>query len=328
MDATLKTILTVLSDGRFHSGEVLGRQLGLSKAAVWKQIRKLARYDLAVHAVNGKGYRLERPLEMLDGESIAAKLGESDSTRPAQFDLLLEAHSTNEVLARRLAQGSIHRHVCLAEFQSAGRGRAGRRWSAPLASGICLSLGWRVCARVGLIMGLSMAVAVTLVRLLKSEFGVHDIGVKWPNDVLCGGAKLAGVLSEVRGEVGGSYHAVIGVGLNVQAGPCSSVGFDQPWTTLSRVASARPSREVVAIALISALFQALPEFEARGFASFREQWREYDLFRGHVVRLRLPTGGVIMGHARDVDVDGALLLSVGGYLRRYHNGEVSLRLAG
>lgn len=329
MGPRLMAILQLLSDGRFHSGEALARQLGVSRAAIWKQIRKLAAYDLAVHAVNGKGYRLEQPLEWLDSTWIATELGKSDPTRPAQIDVLLETDSTNELLARRfLAQGSIHRHVCLAEFQSAGRGRAGRCWVAPLAGGICLSLGWRVCAPVGSIMGLSLAVAVTLVRLLKGEFGVQDIGVKWPNDILCGGAKVAGVLIEVRGELGGSYHAVIGVGLNVQGSARLAARIDQPWTDLRRVAPAKHSRNVVAIALISALFQALPEYEAQGFASFRDEWREYDLFRDKAVHLLLPTGDVVMGHARDVDADGALLLSVDGYLQRYHCGEVSLRLAG
>ncbi|MGH8615702.1 MAG: biotin--[acetyl-CoA-carboxylase] ligase [Gammaproteobacteria bacterium] len=329
MGPSLMAILKVLSDGRFHSGEALARQLGISRAAIWKQIRKLAAYDLAVYAVNGKGYRLEQPLEWLDGAWIATDLGKSDPTRPAQFDLLLETDSTNELLARRLlAQGSIHRHVCLAEFQSAGRGRAGRRWIAPLASGICLSLGWRVCAPAGSSMGLSLAVAVTLVRLLKGEFGVQDIGVKWPNDILCGGAKVAGILIEVRGELGSSYHAVIGVGLNVQGSARLAACVDQPWTDLRRAALATHSRNVVAIALISALFQALPKYEAEGFASFRDEWREYDLFRNKVVYLLLPTGDVVMGYARDVDADGALLLSVDGYLQRYHCGEVSLRLAG
>jgi len=328
MGPSLMAILKVLSDGRFHSGEALARQLGISRAAIWKQIRKLAAYDLAVYAVNGKGYRLEQPLEWLDGAWIATELGTSDPTRPAQFDVLLETDSTNELLARRLlAQGSIHRHVCLAEFQSAGRGRAGRRWIAPLASGICLSLGWRVCAPAGSIMGLSLAVAVTLVRLLKGEFGVQDIGVKWPNDILCGGAKVAGILIEVRGELGGSYHAVIGVGLNVQGSARWAARVGQPWTDLRRAAPAKHSRNVVAIALISALFQALPKYEAEGFASFRDEWRHYDLFRNKVVHLLLPTGDVVRGYARDVDADGALLLSVDGYLQRYHCGEVTLRLA-
>ncbi|MGH8658494.1 MAG: biotin--[acetyl-CoA-carboxylase] ligase [Gammaproteobacteria bacterium] len=329
MGPSLMAILKVLSDGRFHSGEVLARQLGISRAAIWKQIRKLAAYDLAVYAVNGKGYRLEQPLEWLDGAWIAAELDKNSAARPAQFDVLLETDSTNELLARRcIAQGSIHRHVCLAEFQSAGRGRAGRRWVAPLASGICLSLGWRVCTPVGSIMGLSLAVAVTLARLLKGEFGVQNIGVKWPNDILCGGAKVAGILIEVRGELGGSYHAVIGVGLNVQGSTRLAAHVDQPWTDLRRAALAKHSRNVVAIALISALFHALPEYEAEGFASFRDEWREYDLFRDKAVHLLLPSGDVVMGHARDVDADGALLLSVDGYLQRYHCGEVSLRLAG
>lgn len=326
---SLKAILKVLSDGRFHSGEALARQLGISRAAIWKQMRRLAAYDLAVHAVNGKGYRLEQALEWLDGVWIATELGKSDPTRPAQLDILLETDSTNELLARRLlAQGSIHRHVCLAEFQSAGRGRAGRRWVAPLASAICLSLGWRVCSPVGSIMGLSLAVAVTLVRLLKGEFGVQDIGVKWPNDILCGGAKIGGILIEVKGEVGGPYHTVIGVGLNVQGGTRLAARIGQPWIDLHRAAPAKHSRNVVAIALISAIFQALPEYEAEGFAAFRNEWRGYDLLRNKAVRLLLPTGDVVMGHARDVDADGALLLSVDGYLQRYHCGEVSLRLAG
>lgn len=326
MPANLLAILKILADGRFHSGADLARQLGVSRAAIWKQIQRLSRYDLVSQAVRGKGYRLEHPLECLDCRRIANRLGNSERTRPAQIDVLLETESTNQVLLDRLSQGSIHRHVCLAEFQSAGRGRAGRRWIAPFASGICLSLGWHLRSPFGSLTSLGLVASVILVRVLKRALGVSQVGVKWPNDVLCHGAKMAGILIEVRGEVGSSYHAVIGVGLNLRGCAQMRARINHPWIDLDRVTATPWSRNMVATVLISEFLQTLPEYEAKGFAAFADEWRGYDLFRNKTVRLLLPTGDVV-GQARDVDADGALLLSVNGYLRRYHCGEVSLRLA-
>src|SRR5690606_32300852 len=130
-----RAILRQLSDGGFHSGEELARNLGVSRAAVWKRIRRLAGFGLEFRGVRGRGYHLAEPVDLLDAEAIRAALGSPVSG----LEVLFDTPSTNQ---RLLDASGMHGRVVLAEYQHAGRGRRGRRWVCPPCSGICLSVGW------------------------------------------------------------------------------------------------------------------------------------------------------------------------------------------
>lgn len=124
-------LLQLLADGRFHSGASLGRALGIGRSAVWKQIRSLEVMGVTVHAVRGKGYRLATSLELLDRGVILAAMNPANVKRLKEFVLLDGVDSTNRYLSQRAAGGFDAPCVCLAESQSAGRGRRGRRWVSP-----------------------------------------------------------------------------------------------------------------------------------------------------------------------------------------------------
>jgi BirA family biotin operon repressor/biotin-[acetyl-CoA-carboxylase] ligase len=159
------------------------------------------------------------------------------------------------------------------------------------------------------------------------KFGVRHAGLKWPNDVLCRGRKLAGILIELKGEAAGPCHIVLGVGINVVASESMDSQIDQPWTDLTTVVGHAVSRNAILAVLIAELFAMLIRYKNQGFAGFINEWRKYDLIRKRLVRLRLP-GGDIIGQVRGVDDNGALLLSVNGSVRRYLSGDVSLRPVG
>jgi BirA family biotin operon repressor/biotin-[acetyl-CoA-carboxylase] ligase len=215
--------------------------------------------------------------------------------------------------------------VCLAEYQSAGRGRRGRSWVSPFGANLYLSLLWHFSLEAALLSGLSLAVGVALMRAL-TALGTPELGLKWPNDVLWRRRKLAGVLLEFGGESSGLCHIVAGIGLNVAMPRYAEPAIDQPWIDLrSIIGSERLSRNHLAARLIGELVTAFVQFEQAGFAAFREEWNHYDLARDRPVILQLPTT-TLSGIARGVDEAGALLLETDAGIRSFLGGEISLRL--
>ena len=319
-------LLRALADGRFHSGAALGETLGVGRSAVWKQVHALEALGLDVYAVRGKGYRLAAPVELLDREVICAALGAESARRLPGVEIFFEIDSTNRHLMARAAAGLQGPWLCLAESQSAGQGRRGRRWASPLGRNLYLSLLWRFELGAEALAGLSLVAGVAIANALESS-GVKGIGLKWPNDLFHEDRKLGGLLVELAGEASGPWDAVIGVGLNIDMCGPTAKDVDQPWTDLRSAAGRLPGRNRVAALVIDALVQAMPRFEVQGFAPFRDAWERFDIARGRIVDLQVGSGGVKRGRACGVGEHGALLLKFGGRVHAVSSGEISLRIA-
>jgi BirA family biotin operon repressor/biotin-[acetyl-CoA-carboxylase] ligase len=312
-------LLALLSDGKFHSGEDLGRALGISRAAIWKSLKSLPLIGVEVDSVRGRGYKLRAPIELLDRSEILASVGPPARESLGSLEILRQVNSTNNYLFNeigRVSRGS----VCLAEIQTAGRGRRGRQWISPFGSNIYLSLLWSFNDGPAKLSGLSLAIAVGCARALQ-RVGVDRIGLKWPNDVLYRGRKLAGILLEVVGESNGPCHVVIGVGVNIGMPREAAIG--QPWSDV-RESTENVSRSTLAGVLIEELILVLKDFELRGFAEVRDEWIALDEFAGRQVSLEF-SHETIKGVARGIDPTGFLLLQTSDGLRRFASGEVSLR---
>ena len=321
-------LLALLADGGFHSGESLAVRLGISRAAVWKRIGRLAELGLDVERRSGRGYRLAGGIELLEHARILAALGAPTRARLPRLELRGVVGSTNDVLLQALrAHTAEPGVVCLAERQTAGRGRRGRRWSSPFGSNIYLSLAWRFERGVAALEGLSLAIGVAVVRALVA-CGIEGVGLKWPTDLVAGGAKLGGILIELEGELAGPVDAVIGIGVNVRMPRAGAAVIDQPWTDLETLAGRAVSRNDFAAALIDACYVLLPEFAARGFAALREDWQRLDVLAGRAVTVTAGDGGTLAGTAEGVDASGALRLRTAEGLRALSGGEVSVRRAG
>ncbi len=319
-------LLNLLSDGHFHSGEALGAALGVSRMAVWKQVRALREQGLPLEVVRGKGYRLPGSLELLDAEAILAGLSPATRAWLARIDTFLEIDSTNTWLRQQALEGAPSGSVCLAEMQHAGRGRRNRPWISPFAANLYFSLLWQSHVGAAGLGGLSLVIGVALLRSLRT-FGVDAAGLKWPNDVLVDGAKLAGILIDVVGESSGPCSVIIGVGMNVSMPGAAATGIDQPWTDLCRLTGrARFPRNQLAACLLDCSFSAIAEFERVGLEPFLGEWRRHDLIDGRDVSLQLPNER-ILGRACGVDSGGALLVQTDTGRRRFASGEVSLRVA-
>lgn len=315
-------LLHLLADGRFHSGRSLGESFGISRAAIWQHIHTLQAMGFAVNAVPGRGYRLSSPLDLLSHNELLGQIGSVAGGLLGQLEIIPVISSTNTYLREHPPADSLVK-VCLAEYQSGGRGRAGRSWVSPFASNLYLSLAWRFehgTARLG---GLSLAVSVAVVRAI-TELGVTEVGIKWPNDIYVAGKKLAGILIEASGEVEGPCELVIGLGINVKMPDESSALIDQPWTDITRC-GIRVGRNVIAARLLEHLLIMTRDFTEFGFGYYRDEWQRHDLSLNQPVTLR-EFGRTIEGLARGIDQQGQLLLEHGGTINAYPSGDVSLRL--
>jgi len=317
-------VLDLLADGHFHSGEELGLTLGLTRAAVWKQLQGLRQQGLSISSIPGKGYRLAGDTELLAVESIIAQLSESHRALLEPIEVFHRIDSTNAyLLSQPLPSYGLGR-LCLAEQQTAGLGRRGRTWHSPFARNLYFSLAWQFDSGAETLGGLSLALGVALVRSLR-RLGVKDAGLKWPNDIHCTRGKLAGILVELCGDLADASCAVIGVGVNVGMAADASLHIDQPWSDLTQCLGRAVSRNRLAAAVITDLLIMLGEFREQGLAGLMNEWCSCDLTHGRQIDLHLPREHV-SGTACGIDESGALLVNVDGRVQRFTSGEVSLRI--
>jgi BirA family biotin operon repressor/biotin-[acetyl-CoA-carboxylase] ligase len=320
-----RQVLAALADGEFHSGQQLAEATGVTRSAVWKQIRRLADLGLEVEGVTGRGYRLAAPLELLDTAGIRCGLDPGAWEVPVDIETLFEINSTSGYLLDALGADSIHGRAVLAEYQTAGRGRRGNPWLAAPASGLCLSLGWHYESAPASLTCLSLAAGVAVAGALRGE-GCPGVQLKWPNDVLVDGAKLAGILIESHAQGAGPCDVVIGVGVNVHLPEQLERTLDRRVTDLERVlAPVTPSRNRLAARLINALVAMLKRYDSDGFSSFLEAWRELDYAAGREAVLLLP-GQQTAGRVVGIDENGLLIMAIEGERRKFSSGELSLRI--
>ena len=316
-------ILAILADGQFHSGQELADHLGLSRSGVWKVIQGLQSKGIEVYAVQGKGYRLSQPVELLNQEQIQDKVNARISDFSGGISVLWETESTNQYLSQYDTNDAVSGATCLAEWQSAGRGRRGRTWISPLGGNIYLSQLWRFNNGPAQLSGLSLAAATAVVKTIHS-CGVPNAGLKWPNDILVNGRKLAGILLEINGESNGPSDVIVGIGVNVRLPDSSLQEIDQPVTSLETVLGRAIERNEFVAQLVCELLEVYQRFSERGFSAFIEQWLDLDVYLNQKINLTLPTGS-ITGINRGVDDSGAIRVEHSGQVYSYQSGEISLR---
>ncbi len=308
-------LLSTLSDGAFHSGEDLGEQVGISRAAISKHIKGIQEWGVDIFRVQGKGYQLAQPIIMLDDKLIQAEVN-----NPVQLHPVIG--STNQYLldhSATLSSGT----VCIAEYQQNGRGRRGRHWVSPFGANLYLSMYWRLEAGMAAAMGLSLVVGVAMVEALE-QMGLDGVKLKWPNDLYYQDRKLAGILVEMSGQAGGAANLVIGMGMNLSMQDNESA-IDQPWASLAEVIGEDLiDRNKLAVAFIKALDSSLKDYELNGMEDFVERWNRLDNFIGRRVKLIMGPNEV-EGIERGIDTHGGVLLETDQGLKSFIGGEISLR---
>lgn len=317
-------LLKHLSDGEFHSGETLGHSIGVSRAAIWKYIQVLEAFGLVVDSLRGRGYRIEGGLNLLDEQIIKSRLQVETLKHICEIEIFRQIDSTNQYLLDKVELGeNMHGYVCLAEQQSAGRGRRGRVWVSPFAQNIYCSLQWRFEKGMQALEGLSLVVALAIVEALQS-CDIQGLALKWPNDIMAENKKLAGILLEVRGDLTDCCDVVIGFGINVGMSAKSGEAIDQAWIALDDFRQKVFNRNDLLPPILDQMIKDLRLFEHEGFSVFQQRWNRLDAYMGKTVKI-IAGKDQQLGIERGVNQQGALLLESNGVLKAFHGGELSLR---
>ena len=259
-------------------------------------------------------------VDRLDAGTIAAALG--PRAREIEVEVMESCGSTNSVLLDRPAEE--RPRLLAAEYQSAGRGRRGRRWHGARGTAITFSMRCRMRRPLRELGGASLAAGVALARALRA-LGASEIALKWPNDLLAmgkhAGAKLGGILIETRVQ-GKAAIAVIGIGVNWRPMPGLASRLHRRIATLEALIRPLPSRNLVIARIASELLDVLDSFDAGGLVSLRDEWQALHAHAGRRIRVRLADGRVLAGVAAGIADDGALRLRTRSGVRALHSARV------
>jgi len=311
------TLISILADGEFHSGEQLGERLGMSRAAINKHVQTLRDWGVDVFTVPGKGYSLPEPIQLLDQSFISGQI------KQGQVAVLPVIDSTNQYLLDRI--GTLQSgDACVAEYQQAGRGRRGRKWFSPFGANLYLSMYWRLEQGPAAAIGLSLVIGIVMAEVLR-DLGASQVRVKWPNDLYLQDRKLAGILVELTGKTGDAAQIVIGAGINLAMRKVESDVINQGWINLQE-AGIVIDRNTLAARLINELRAALELFEQEGLTPYLSRWEKLDNFINRPVKLIIGDKEIV-GISRGIDAQGALLLEQDGATKAWMGGEISLRSA-
>lgn len=320
--------LHYLSDGKFYSGTLLAQKLKVSRSSIWKGIDFLRQLGIPIQAVSGRGYRWYNPTELLNKNSIIEQLTPTTETCLPRIEIFNEIGSTNDYLMQGLSRGLPSGTVCIAERQTAGRGRMGKPWASPFGANIYLSLYWRSQTKLHDLSGLSLVVGLAILEAM-GKIGKlpSDVGIKWPNDLWYQDKKLCGILIESVSRKEGILHAaytdiVIGMGINVNM-PSETMG-DILATDLHHIFGSIVSRNLLISHILNVLIAMLNAFEKQGFQAFTALWAHYDLLLNKHITLTTPTS-VQKGVAQGINDRGELCVKIADTLKAVRYGEVSVR---
>jgi BirA family transcriptional regulator, biotin operon repressor / biotin---[acetyl-CoA-carboxylase] ligase len=305
------------------SGADLAEQLGVSRAAVWARIEELRSLGYEIEASPHQGYRLVSTPDVLHADDLLARL---DHPRVIGRDIRVfkETTSTNDVVEKLAMDGVPEGVVVFAESQTRGRGRLGRTWLSPRGKGLWLSILLRPRLESAAATRLTIAAATALTRAVESLTGLRA-GVKWPNDLMIQGRKVAGTLLEMHAEVDRVRHVIMGIGLDVNLTPTDFPPELRGLATSLRIECGRPvPRAELAVALLRELDRDYERAVGQGFEALAAEWESRCTTIGHRVTVQAGQRR-IEGHAESLDADGALLLRTQhGHLERIIGGDVTV----
>lgn len=324
MHQKASTILRLFREqGGFVSGGQISRSLNVSRTAVWKHISALRESGYVIEAFPSRGYRLVSAPDNLDSEEISARLCSTLVGR--RLVCLKETGSTNSDAFRLAEGGAAEGTVVMADAQSGGKGRRGRTWSSPSGVNLYCSVVLRPRVMPHEAPQLTFLSAVAVARTIEQVTGLTPV-IKWPNDVLVGGRKVAGLLNEMSAETDGINFVILGLGVNLNM-TLAQFPHDlrHPATSLFLESGQRVDRVGFAAAMLSELDRLYAGFLAHGFGPVREEWQSRCNARGREVVVSDAGSEVVRGMFDGIDGDGALLVRLpDGRIERILSGDVKV----
>jgi BirA family biotin operon repressor/biotin-[acetyl-CoA-carboxylase] ligase len=320
-DAKILSALRANPDG--VSGADLAEQLGITRAAIWGHIEELRRLGYEIEAGPHFGYRLVGAPDVLHADDLLARLGKT-KVIGRDIHVFEQTTSTNDVIEKLARDGVKEGAVVFAESQTKGRGRLGRKWISPERKGLWFSVLLRPDLRPQETTQLTVASATALRRAIESETGLRP-EIKWPNDIVIGGKKVAGILTELSAELDKVRHVILGIGVDVNLGAGEFPPELRKLATSLKIESGRPiSRAELATTILRELDSDYARICGGSFAAVADEWQEHCKTIGRQVTIQIGERR-IRGRAESLDDDGALLLRTDhGRLERITGGDVTL----
>jgi BirA family transcriptional regulator, biotin operon repressor / biotin---[acetyl-CoA-carboxylase] ligase len=320
-DAKILSALRASPDG--VSGADLAEQLRISRAAIWAHIEDLRRLGYDIEAGPHLGYRLVGVPDVLHADDLLARLYK---TKIVGRDIRVfeQTTSTNDVVEKLARDGVKEGVVVFAESQTKGRGRLGRRWISPAYKGLWFSILLRPDLRPPEATQLTVASATALCRAIQSETGLNS-EIKWPNDILVGGRKVAGILTELNAEPDRVKHIILGIGVDVNLSAAELPADLRKQTTSLKIEAGRAfSRADLATAILQELDKDYERVCAGHFAAVADEWEAHCQTIGREVTIQIGDRRV-QGRAESLGENGELLLRTEhGHLERISGGDVTL----
>jgi BirA family biotin operon repressor/biotin-[acetyl-CoA-carboxylase] ligase len=305
----------------FISGQYLSDRLGISRTAVWKYINSLKKQGYEIEAVPNKGYRLVTSPDVLIPEEVYPLLKTSVLGRKIIHSEKLASTST---LAKEIAPQQQEGTLVIAEEQTGGRGRLGRKWYSPRGGGIWASLILKPRIRPEKAYQLTQVAAVAVVKAIKETTGILA-GIKWPNDIIINGKKVCGILTEMNAEADAVNHIILSIGLNVKPGEGDMpLDLKDKMTFLDVERGFGVSRKGLLAVLLGELEKAYHAFLDKGFETVAADCRRFSVLLGREVRVE-QMDRIFQGRAVEITGDGALLVETAEEKMEVISGDVSVR---
>lgn len=312
------------SGEKYVSGEFLAARLGVSRVSIWNRMKKLEEDGFRFHAVRNRGYQLQQEPEGLYPALLRAH--GHHQRLPWPLHAFASIDSTSSEVERRLIEGEPAPFAVIASAQTLGRGRLGRTWTSPNCGNLYLSLALRPEMPPARMQTFTLWFGVKVARALAALTGL-PMAIKWPNDLICRGRKIAGMLTEARVDNDRLKDLVFGLGLNLNA---QSHHFPEPLRDKASSLALEAGRTFplhrLAIQILKVLDDAWQSMEEGDVTpELLRQWPALDCLEGKTVQLA-EGNRLLAGVARGIDAQGSLLLETEeGTLQRIRSGDVSLQ---
>jgi BirA family biotin operon repressor/biotin-[acetyl-CoA-carboxylase] ligase len=320
MNNSLFKVVELLNDHKYHDGTSIGQELDITRAAVWKTIKKMEQYGIDVKSVKGKGYLLEEPLICLDEIKINSEI----LKHSIDLEILEKINSTNEYLKKHVISDN-QTKVCMSEMQTHARGRLNRKWHAPFGKNISISFLYPFQGDISEMSGLSLVVGLAVIQAIDNTYELDkQLSVKWPNDIVVDDAKLAGILIELQGESNGYCNVIIGIGINVNMLKANNKQINQKWTSLQKLTGQYQDRNYLSSNVINTVMDYLNKFIKSDLKVFIHEWNERDCLFNKSITV-VASNVTHRGIGAGINSSGHLLLKKkNGVIKSFSSGDTTL----
>lgn len=315
----LTDIINILNDNKYHDIKTIAKRLNLTDTTVCNIINKLKEYGVKFKNTKDKEYQLQESILLINKEEIQKNL--SDNLKKIiNIEIFENIGSTNNYLKTKYTKKS-YPTICITELQTQGKGRFNRTWHSPFGKNILLSCQYWLEKDISKLSGISIVAGLSVLKTLNNYIN-NQLFIKWPNDIICQGKKLVGILIEANEEINCCCSVIIGIGINVNMSKCNQIINE--WTSIKKITNINTDRNKLSADLIINLIDYLKTFEKNGFATFIDEWKSHDIMLNKLITIK-EGNNKIEGLVKGINEQGHLLLKLkNGKIKAFSSGDTTI----